>query len=81
MINWLIDNKLKINIIMFVHGRNESPTDFSPLIKNIIKFSNNETKSDIVKLDDNFYILGTIDLGLTAHKGEKEVLLPCDMQY
>lgn len=52
-------------IVMFIHGRNGSRTDFDPLIENIKKYTDSNTQK--VKLDDNFYILDTVDLGPTAH--------------
>src|SRR5690606_21539807 len=67
-----IDSNIDINvgsdediIVMFVHGRNGSRSDFDPLIENIRKYTESNTQR--IELDDSFYILETVDLGPTAH--------------
>lgn len=56
-----------VHIIMFIHGRNGSPSDFDPLIENIKKHSLLSCTNNIIVNNDITYILETVDLGETAN--------------
>ncbi len=68
------------NIIIFVHGRNGSWSDFIQLINNIKKHTeilsvnqllengySVKDKNMVIKLNNNLYALRTVDLGETGH--------------